>query len=314
MIVTVTPNPSLDRTVAVHSLHRGEVHRSLDTHLDPGGKGVNVARVLAAAERPTIALLPCGGPEGARLGALLQQERVSVAEVPVHGATRSNLTVVEADGTTTKVNEPGTALTPDETRELVDHAAALAKGADWLATCGSLPPGGPDHMHGDLVEAGRRAGARTAVDTSGTALARAVDARPDLVKPNHDELAELAGRPLPTLGSVLDVVHGLRRQGVGAVLVSLGADGALLVEDAGAWHAQGPATTVLSTVGAGDALLAGFLGAGGAGPEALRAAVAHGTAAVGLPGSRMPGPGDPRTDTVHVTAVDTSLTLTGATP
>lgn len=313
MIATVTPNPSLDRTVAVHTLHRGEVHRSR-AHLDPGGKGVNVARVLAAAGRPTTALLPSGGPEGARLGALLQRERVPVAEVPVRGATRSNLTVVEADGTTTKLNEPGAALTSVEARELVEGAGRLAEGSDWLATCGSLPAGGPDDLHADLVEAGRRAGARTAVDTSGPALARAVEACPDLVKPNHDELAELAGHPLTTLGAVLDVVQGLRGRGVGAVLVSLGADGALLVEDTGAWHAHGPAPTVLSTVGAGDALLAGFLGSGGSGPEALRSAVAHGTAAVGLPGSRMPAPHDLHTETVHVTTVDTTLTLTGAAP
>lgn len=313
MIATVTPNPSLDRTVAVPTLHRGEVHRAR-ARLDPGGKGVNVARVLAVAGRPTTALLPCGGPEGARLGDLLRQERVPVAEVAVHGATRSNLTVVEADGTTTKLNESGAALTTGETRELVERAARLAEGSDWLATCGSLPTDGPDHLHADLVEAGRRAGARTAVDTSGSALARAVEARPDLVKPNHDELAELAGRPLPTLGAVLDVVHGLRGLGVGAVLVSLGADGALLVQDDGAWHAHGPAPAVLSTVGAGDALLAGFLGAGGSGPEALRSAVAHGIAAVGLPGSRMPAPDDLHTETVHVTTVDDTLTLTGAAP
>ncbi|WP_017612602.1 1-phosphofructokinase [Nocardiopsis salina] len=313
MIATVTPNPSLDRTVAVHTLHRGEVHRAR-ARLDPGGKGVNVARVLAAAGHPTTALLPSGGPEGAHLGALLRREQVPVAEVPVRGATRSNLTVVEADGTTTKLNEPGAALDPAEARELSERAARLAEGADWLATCGSLPADAPEGLHADLVEAGRRAGARTAVDTSGPALERAVQVRPDLVKPNHDELAALVGHPLPTLGSVLEVVHRLRERGVGAALVSLGADGALLVEEAGAWHAHGPAPAVLSTVGAGDALLAGFLGAGGSGPQALRSAVAHGTAAVGLPGSRMPAPHDLHPETVHVTTVDTALTLTGAAP
>ncbi|GAA1774220.1 1-phosphofructokinase [Streptomonospora arabica] len=312
MIVTVTPNPSLDRTIAVAGLARGEVHRGLRADLDPGGKGVNVARVLAAAGRPTTSLLPCGGPEGAHLGSLLRDERVPVVEVPVHGATRSNVTVVEADGTTTKFNESGSPLDSGEARALVDRAAELAAGAEWLVACGSLPADGSEHLHADLVRAGRRAGARTAVDTSGPALAHAAAAGPDLIKPNHDELAELAGRPLPTLGAVLDVARDLRARGVGAVLVSLGADGALLAEGAGAWHARSAATVIVSTVGAGDALLAGFLGAGGVGPEALRAAVAHGAAAVGLPGSRMPGPQDPRSDSVRVTAVDTALTLTGA--
>ncbi|GAA2806994.1 1-phosphofructokinase [Saccharopolyspora taberi] len=312
MIVTVTPNPSLDRTILVGGLVRGAVHRATQVRLDPGGKGVNVSRALAAADRPTVALLPSGGAEGARLAELLAPEAVPVVEVPIGMPTRSNVAVVEADGTTSKFNEPGPELTPAEVAVLETRAGELAGRADWLVSSGSLPSGCPEDLHARLVRVGHGAGARVAVDASGPALAAACEAGPDLIKPNLAELAELSGRALARLGEVLGVAREIRAAGVAGVLVSLGEDGALLVDGTGAWHAAGPATAVLSTVGAGDATLAGFLRAGGSGPEALRVAVAYGTAAVGLAGSRMPAPEDLRTEEVRVHEVDESLSLSGA--
>ncbi|MEV0055101.1 1-phosphofructokinase [Saccharopolyspora shandongensis] len=311
MIVTVTPNPSLDRTVQVNRLVPGAVHRTLRTRLDPGGKGVNVARALAAAEVPTLAVLPSGGAAGARLAELLAPEAVPVVEVPVQAPTRSNIAVVEADGTTSKFNEPGPELTPAEVAALERAAAEQAGRADWLVTCGSLPAGCPDDLHARIVAAARRAGARVAVDTSGRPLELACQAAPDLVKPNLVELAELAGGPLRDLGDVLAVAHRLRAGGVATVLVSLGQLGAVLVAETGTWHATSSATEVRSTVGAGDAMLAGFLRAGGIGPAALRTAVAYGTAAVGLAGSRMPGPGDIHPLRVRMDAVDKTVSLSG---
>ncbi|GAB3292958.1 1-phosphofructokinase [Parasphingorhabdus pacifica] len=312
MIVTVTPNPSLDRTVQVGELVVGRVHRAAGVRLDPGGKGVNVARALVGADRAAVALLPSGGSEGATLAELLDSEGVPVAEVPIASPTRSNVTVVQADGVTTKFNERGPLLRDTEAAALQSRAVELARDADWLVTCGSLPPGCAPELHADLVRSARSAGAKVAVDASGPALAAACKAGPDLVKPNLAELVELAERPLQRLGDVLDVAHEVRGMGVGTVLVSLGRHGALLVDDGGAWHATGPATPVRSTVGAGDAMVAGYLGAGADGPRALRTAVAYGAAAVGLAGSRMPLPEDLRTSSVRVDEVDTSLSLSGA--
>lgn len=308
MIVTVTPNPSLDRTVLVDELVRGAVHRSGDVRLDPGGKGVNVARTLAAADHPTVAVLPTGGAEGTALAELLEPENVSVVEIPVATATRSNLTVVETDGTTTKFNEAGNALSEFEVTELRRRAAESAAEASWVVASGSLPAGCPDDFYRHLAGVVHEAGARIAVDTSGAPLTHACRARPDLVTPNLDELAELSGRNLSTLGDVARVAREVQLDGVAAVLVSLGGDGALLVEGEGAWHATSSVNTVRSTVGAGDALLAGFLIEGGRGPEALRRAVAHGAAAVELPGSRMPAPHDVRIEAVRVAAFPESTT------
>lgn len=312
MIVTVTPNPSLDRTIEIPSLRRGAVHRASAVRVDPGGKGVNVARVLAAAGEPTVALLPAGSGPGERLGELLEQAGVTSVGVPVAAATRTNVTLVEPDGVTTKINEAGPALTPGEVEALVDRAVALGAGASWLVSCGSLPPGAPEYLHAELVRRARRPGLRIAVDTSDVPLRHAVAARPDLVKPNHAELSDLVGRDLDSVGDVLLAARELRARGVGSVLVSLGAGGALLIDRSGEYHARTPAITVRSTVGAGDSALAGFLAAGGAGPDALRYAVAYGTAACRLPGSAAPGPHDLALDDVVLAPTpDVTLAITG---
>lgn len=312
MIVTVTPNPSLDRTVELPELVRGEVLRATSSRVDPGGKGVNVARALAAAGRTTLAVLPSGGAVGARLADLLAPAGVPVVAVPVRGTTRSNTTLVEPDGTTTKINEPGPQLSADEASALEAQVAELAGRAHWVVTTGSLPAGLPVDFHARIVRAAHACGARVAVDSSGAPMAAAVAAGPDLVKPNLEELAELTGRPLHSLGEVLEAAQELRERGVAAVLVSLGERGALLVDRTGAHHAATPPVPVRSTVGAGDCTLAGFLAAGGTGIKALIAAVAYGAAAVGLPGSVVPGSSDVHPEVVRLSPVlDTSLVLTG---
>ncbi|MEQ3552025.1 1-phosphofructokinase [Pseudonocardia nematodicida] len=312
MFVTVTPNPSLDRTVELPHLVRGEIHRATAVRVDPGGKGVNVARALAAAGHRAVALLPAGMTPGERLAALLEPTDVTTVTVPIGQATRTNLTLTEPDGVTTKINERGPELTAAEAEALAERARTLGAGATWLVSCGSLPAGVGDDFHAELVRRCRRPGLRIAIDTSGAPLHHAAAAGPDLLKPNHAELAELVGRTLHSVGDVLLAARELRARGVGAVLVSLGAGGALLVEKSGEYHARTPPITVRSTVGAGDSTLAGFLAAGGEGPDALRQAVAYGAAACRLPGSAAPGPADVDIDDVELAPTpDVTLALTG---
>lgn len=315
MILTVTPNPSLDRTVELPELVRGAVLRATAARVDPGGKGVNVSRVLAAAELATVAVLPSGGRVGARLGDLLAPQGVPVVAVAVRGTTRSNTTLVEPDGTTTKVNEPGPDLSTQEAEALEAQVAELAGRATWVVTAGSLCAGLPTDFHARIVRAAHAAGAKVAVDTSGAPLAAAVAEGPDLVKPNLEELAELVGRQLHSLGEVLAAAEQLRAGGVAAVLVSLGERGALLVDDSGAHHASTAPVPVRSTVGAGDSTLAGYLAAtttGATGAQALVSAVAFGAAAVQLAGSIVPGPSDVHLEEVRLSPVlDPSLVLMG---
>jgi 1-phosphofructokinase len=292
MIVTLTLNPSVDRTVEVDALIRGAVLRARSSHVDPGGKGVNVARALAANGRKTRAVLPAGGWEGEQLAALLGPQEIPVVLVPVAGSVRANVSVVEPDGTVTKLNEPGPALTVAEIEAVVAATVTAAAAAEWVAISGSLPPGAPVDVYARLVERLRPAGVRVAVDSSGPPLAAALVAAPDLVKPNREELAEATGRSIATVGDALAAAEALRRRGARTVLASLGADGALLVDGDGAYHGEAPVPRPRSAVGAGDALLAGFLAGGGDGPAALTEALAWGAAAASLPGSQMPGPGD----------------------
>ncbi|MFC7306211.1 1-phosphofructokinase [Streptomyces monticola] len=302
MILTVTPNPSLDRTYEVPSLDRGEVVRASGDRMDPGGKGVNVSRAVAAAGRATVAVLPLGETPGALVAQLLGEEGIEVAPVPVDGATRSNISVVEPDGTLTKINAAGPELSAAEAESLLATVGERSVGADWIACCGSLPRGLAPSWYAELVARAHAAGARIALDTSGPALLAALRERPDVVKPNAEELAEAVGRPLATVGDAVKAAEELRELGARAVLASLGADGQLLVDDAGTHFASARVDAVRSNVGAGDASLAGFLIAGGDGPGALASAVAHGAAAVQLPGSVMPTPADLDPLAVTVTA------------
>lgn len=292
-VIAITLNPSLDRTVEVPELEVGEVNRATGGHLHPGGKGVNVTRALLANGVPARAVLPVGGPVGAQIVQLLGAEGVDAITVPIAGHTRSNVTVAEADGTVTKINEPGPALSELELSQVVDATVEAAAPGAWVVLCGSLPTGAPADIYARIVERVHARGGRVAVDSSGPALVAAVAAGPDLIKPNAEELAEAVGHPLASRAEVVEAAQELRAQGAGTVLVSLGSAGALLVDDDGVLVGTSVVTTPRSTVGAGDSFLAGYLSAQQDGARAaLAAALAWGAAAVQLPGTQMPGPSD----------------------
>ncbi|MFI9382302.1 1-phosphofructokinase family hexose kinase [Kutzneria sp. NPDC052558] len=261
MIVTLTPNPAVDRTVAVPALLRGEILRASAPMVEASGKGVNVAKALLGNGYAAKAVL---------VADRALRELLSEAAVPfeaIDGPVRTNVSLLEPDGTVTKVNEPGMELSEADRERLL--AMTLAAGGDVIAASGSLPPGTPGDFYAELVD---RAAAPVAVDTSGSALKAVIAARPLLVKPNLDELAELVGRRPQTLADAVEAADAVRADGARAVLVSLGADGAVLVDASGATHGESVVDRPRNTVGAGDALLAGFL-AGGL-PEALAYAAA----------------------------------------
>jgi 1-phosphofructokinase len=292
VIVTLTLNPSVDRTVEVDALARGEVTRAVGGQVDPGGKGINVSRALASHGLATRAVVTLGGAEGEHLVTLLRDTGIEIVPVRIRGAIRSNITIVEPDGTTTKINEPGAELSTEELNSVFDAVQGAVESADWVVASGSLPPGTPPTVYADLVRSLSDSGTRVAIDTSGPALEAVLAAGPALVKPNRDELAGATGVRLVTIADVVEAACRLRDRGARAVLASLGADGAVLVDENGALHGQTPVVTPLSSVGAGDAMLAGFLAGGGAGAKALTQGLAWGAAAVLQPGSGMPSPDD----------------------
>lgn len=319
MIVTVTPNPSLDVALHVDELRRGEVLRATAERHDAGGKGLNVSRALAANGVPTRAVMPLGGSAGADLLALLKGDQgVEPVAVPVAGATRSNIGIVEPDGTLTKVNAAGPVLSPAEVDALRAAILTAAEGATWVVLAGSLPKGLSEDFYAELIAPLQALGARVALDSSGTAFDLGLAAGPDLVKPNVFELAEVLGRDVRTVGDLADAAAELRLRGPRTVLASAGPDGAVLVDGGDAVHGEPPPIVPASSVGAGDSMLAGYLAAteasgvvattaNGSGPHhaaassaALTAALAWGAGAASLPGSRMPRSSDLHPEGVRI--------------
>ena len=296
-VVTLTANPSLDRTLDLPGpLQRGAVARLGVSVTEPGGKGVNVSRALAAAGAEVVSVLPAA--DGDPIVAALHDRGLVLSTVPVNTPVRTNYTLTEPDGTTTKLNEPGARLHEQTLAALQAAVWEHAAGARWVVLSGSLPPGTPPDWYATLVRGLRGTGARIAVDTSEAPLVALLSAGPDaaphLLKPNTEELAQLAGLPEEALtgDAVLAAVRSLHDRGVAEVLLTLGADGALLsTADGGLWSATPPQVAVRSTVGAGDCSLAGYLLADLAGADPtgrLRSAVAYGAASAGLPGSAVP--------------------------
>lgn len=312
MILTLTLNPSIDRTVELPaSLERGAVHRAtLPATEVAAGKGVNVARVLRAGGLAARAIV-LARPDD-RFATMLAADDVDAVCVPSDAAVRTNLSLTEPDGTTTKINEPGAPFEEHALAAVLETIRAHAPSADWLVIAGSLPSGAPSDVVRAIIRAARDASSaiRIAVDTSGAALSAAVATGDiDLAKPNDAELEELLGLSHGAIGDLHDAAaaaQSLVGLGVGTVLLTLGGDGAILADADTTLHAVPPATEVRSTVGAGDASLAGWLLAAVRGDDSagrLRQAVAHGSAAAAMPGTGFPTPDDADASRVAVASL-----------
>ncbi|TFV85048.1 1-phosphofructokinase family hexose kinase [Microbacterium sp. dk485] len=283
-VVTLTPAGAIDATYLVDGFARGDLIRASEYAREVSGKGVNLSAALDLAGVPTAAVVVLGHDDLAFAGHSPHAGMLRI--VPVPGATRVNTAIVDADGATTKVNAPTPPLSADAWAQATDTALseAAASGAEWLVLCGSLPvlagTGRPVDAT-ELFTRARERGIRVAVDTSGTGLARALGATPDLdlIKPNTAELAELTGRALVTVGDVVAAARTLIDRGLRLAYVSMGADGALAVSADEVVHAHARPRRLGNTAGAGDASLAGFLvGLADGGSAPLESAVAHAAA------------------------------------
>ncbi|MFF4550466.1 1-phosphofructokinase family hexose kinase [Streptomyces sp. NPDC001435] len=256
MILTVTLNTALDITYRIRSLRPHASHRVSAVTERPGGKGLNVARVLAAlGHEATVTGFAGGGTGRAVREGLAGIPGVVDALVPVGGATRRTIAVVdELTGDTTQLNEPGPQITPVEWSAFLDTYEDLLAEASAVALCGSLPPGVPVGAYAGLVRTARTADVPVLLDTAGEPLRRGVAARPDLIKPNTEELAELTGSHEPSRAT-----RDARRRGAHAVVASLGPEGLLAVTPEGRWRATPPTHVHGNPTGAGDSAVAGLL-------------------------------------------------------
>ncbi|MGI5455822.1 1-phosphofructokinase family hexose kinase [Streptomyces sp. CA-249302] len=256
MILTVTLNTALDITYRVPALRPHASHRITQVTERPGGKGLNVARVLAALGHQVTVT----GFTGGATGRIVQDQLAAVpgmvdALIPVSAATRRTIAVVdEGTGDTTQLNEPGPTIAPAEWSAFQEAYEDLLPSMAAVALCGSLPPGVPVGAYAGLVRLAKAAGVPVLLDTSGEPLRRGVAARPDLIKPNTEELAELTGSHEP-----LRATQDARRRGARSVVASLGTEGLLATTPEGRWRATPPARLHGNPTGAGDSVVAGLL-------------------------------------------------------
>lgn len=306
MVLTVTLNPAVDKTIVVPNFRPERVVRVREVFLYPSGKGVNVARVLVRLGIPALCLGFVGGYAGTFLRDGLIREGIPHDFTPIKDETRINLTLRSLEsGLEVHFVEPGAPITEREWQSFLETYRHHLGNAQWVALCGSLPPDAPIDSYALLTRLAHQHGVLCALDTSGDALRCGIAAVPNLVKPNRQELAELMGEVLESDEKLLSAIRRLHEHGIRYVVVSLGRDGALGSNGEKVWKATPPSVRVVNTVGSGDALLGGLLAAlikGMPFPEAVRFAVAVGTA-----NTLVDGPGYVEVATVHSLAEQVRL-------
>lgn len=283
-VVTVTLNPAIDQTLVIPNFAAGTVNRVQSSRLDAGGKGINVAAFLADFGQPVIAAGFLGADNDDLFRRLFAQKGIEDRCVRIPGQTRIGIKVTDpALRQTTDINFPGQAPTPADIERLFAILRELAAAHEWFVLSGSIPAGVSTGIYADMVAA--LAGKKVVLDTSGEALRRAVATGPWLIKPNVDELRELTGQQLETHAEIFAAGRALMTQhAITSVVVSLGKEGALFIEGHEALWATPPAVEVKSTVGAGDALVAGIVAGKRQGlprAECARLATAFSVTAIG---------------------------------
>lgn len=258
-VLTVTLNPALDLTVQLSALRLGQVNRSESLQVHAAGKGLNVAQVLADLGHQLTVTGFLGETNPQAFEQLFAARGFTDEFVRVAGETRSNLKLAETDGRVTDINGPGLAVSEAQYDELLARLQRLAPAHDLVVVAGSLPRGIDSQWFVQLLNSLKALGVRVALDTSGAALRDGLATRPWLIKPNEEELAEARGVDLTGSSALLAEARRLQGEGIEHVVVSQGADGVSWFSPGAALHANPPRVRVVSTVGAGDSLLAGML-------------------------------------------------------
>lgn len=256
MILSVTLNPSVDRTLFVETLKVADTNRVLKTETDAGGKGINVARVAAELGVDVLATGFLAGKPGLFVKHVLDEESVPHSFIEVPGETRLNILVENTEGPPTTFNERGPVISKQSWTELLAAIGSRIGGFNYVAMGGSIPPGLGAEAFGEILSAVDKP---CVVDADGEAMRIALDRKPFMVKPNRQEAKRLLGVTIDDVDQALSAARELRNRGVTVAIVSLGKDGAVMSSDQGDCVAEPPRVEAVSSVGAGDSLIGGFL-------------------------------------------------------
>lgn len=287
MIVTLTINPAIDRTISVDRLAFDDRSYIRSSGESAGGRGINASGVIHSFGGETLAVIISGGDSGKRLEGLLRSRDIRLAVVPVPHEIRTNITITDRHGLTVNLNETGPCLGKPELSAVEKTVRDALKGAQWLMLCGSLPPGVPSSFYARLITMARQKKVRTLLHASGDALVEGIEARPTVVTPNQHEAERLLGRALLTRTQYLEAAERIRAMGAETVVLSLGSRGATGAFADGLYEALPPRIDAVCPIGAGDALTAAYtwsMTKKSNPAEALRWGVAAGTASARLPG------------------------------
>lgn len=282
MILTVTPNASIDKTYAVDDFGVDRMHRPSKTTTTPGGKGINVLRVFRELGGTGLATGFVGGRVGDAIQAGLTGEGIGHDLVRVAEESRLCIKIVDPkSGTQTEINEIGPRVSVLEVEALIAKIGALLSGVDYVVLCGNVPPGVPLSFYGDIIGLAKSKGIKTVLDASEEQLKNAIKAGPYMVKPNVAELSQLAEQELVTLEEICSAAKSLKQYGVSIAAVTMGRSGAVVTDGVRVWQATPPKIEFASAVGSGDSFIAGFLhsmASGGSLADALSLGTAAGAA------------------------------------
>ena len=290
MIYTVTLNPALDKYLALAALKLGEVNRTEIERDDIGGKGINVSRFLRVFGLQSEIVGFFSGAIGRKIRQSLTDEGFEVTAFEAHGETRVNYTIFEMqESRTTKLNERGPAVGSSELEEMCSYIEKKTGAGDLWVFSGSLPMGVPDDYYARLITLVKRKEGVSILDAEGAPLLHGVRALPSLLHINREEAESLSGRKIPGVLQAIEVAETLSGEGIGFVALSLGAQGAVFVRAGVTYSVEALPVEVKSTVGAGDALVAGLvygLAAEAPTEETIRLAVAAGTVKTAVEGTQ----------------------------
>lgn len=289
-IVTVTLNPAIDRTLHLPTFALGQVNHVESERTDPGGKGINVAKVIKALKHPVLVTGFLGTNNTAVFQNYFKKENIHNHFVETAGENRVNIKIVDmTNDVVSELNFPGITPTTLDLDHLLDTLRQLAATHKWFVLSGSLPPTVPADIYAQLITMLHEYDCKVILDTSGAALAAGIAARPFAVKPNLPELNQLMNSPMESEEEILKAIKQLLSQGIEKVAISLGEKGSLVADCNQILRAKAPVVPVCSTVGAGDAFVAGF-SVGQARnlslADSVRLASASAGAAVALPGTQ----------------------------